>query len=141
MIRNFLRNNQLYLECLTTLNTKPLEDKESDLLHELFKEMYPLTAWGKINWDNIEKKNEITDLNDIIPSLKKILQIKLDENAYIEWSDAGLPIIKTNLTNIIKNFDNVDCVAFDKFIFNPSQGYIIEILSSGRTTLGVLNKN
>ena len=51
-----------------------------------------------------------------------------------------MPVIKANLTNIINNFDDVDCVSFDKFIFNPSQGYIIEVLFDGQITVGVLNK-
>jgi hypothetical protein len=141
MIRNFLKNDQLYLECLNALGAKPLDDEKSDLLHELFKKMYPLTEWGKIEWDKIEKKKKIDDLNEIIPTLKELLQTDIDKSVYIEWSDGGLPIIKANLINIIKNFDEVDCVSFDKFIFNPSQSYVVEVLFSGQITVGVLNKN
>jgi len=140
MIRNFLKNDQLYLECLIALGAKTLKDEESDCLHELFKKMFPITKWGKIDWAKITKKINIGyDPQNIIPALEELLENKsFDRSVYIEWSTGGLPIIKTNLDDIIKNFDDVTCVAFEKFIFNPDLGYIIEILPSDEMTIGIV---
>lgn len=143
MIRNYLKNDQLYLECLSELNSTPLDDQESDHLHELFKNMFPITKWGKIDWDKLSNKIDIgCDPLNIIPALEQLLKNKsFDKSVYIEWSTGGLPIIKSNLEDIINHFDDVTCVAFEKFIFNPELGYIIEVLPGDKMTVGVIPLN
>jgi hypothetical protein len=43
------------------------------------------------------------------------------------------------LIDIVKYFDDVTCVTFEKFIFNPYIGYIIEILPGDSMTVGVVS--
>lgn len=140
MESKFLENRPLFKECLDALNTKLLPEQDSDKLTETFNTMFPLTEWGKIDWDKINKKIDIGyDPKDIIPNLKKLLGTSFfDMTAYIEWSTGGLPVIKTNMNDIVNNFDDVTCVAFEKFIFNPDLGYILEILPGDKMTIGIV---
>lgn len=139
MTSNVLKNRPLFKECVEALGANLLPKEESDKLTTIFKTIFPITAWGKIDWNKIDQKIDIGyDPHAIIPALKKLLQNTIDESVYIEWSTASIPIIQTNLIDIINHFDDVTCVSFEKFIFNPTQGYIIEILPSDQMTVGLV---
>lgn len=140
MLSKFLENNPLFRECLQSLDGKLLSIEESDKVTNLFEKIIPLTRWGKVDWSKIDKKIKIgSNPNQIIPALNQLVGKKIDKNVYIEWSDGGLPAISANLENIIDHFANVTCVALEKFIFNPTQGYIIEVLAGDLMTVGVIS--
>lgn len=133
-------NNPLFKECVDALQIELLPEEQSDKISLAFKEMFPITTWGKIDWDKISLKVEIGyDPMDIIPAMSKLIQGNLDTNVYVEWSTMGIPVIKTDLVSIVHNFDDVACVSFEKFIFNPYVGYIIEVLSSYKITAGLVH--
>ncbi|HBR70396.1 TPA: hypothetical protein DIC20_05745 [Candidatus Dependentiae bacterium] len=132
-------SNVLFDECVKILKAKILPKFESEKMYDLFIQLYPMTKWGKIDWGKIDKKIEVGfDPENIIISLKNLLGNSFDKSVYIEWDDAQLAVIQTNLDIIIKHFDDVTCVAFEKFIFNPDIAYIIEILPSDKITVGVI---
>lgn len=143
MQKKILENRPLFKECLEVLNTQLLPEAESDNLSQLFNELFPITKWGKIDWDKLSNKIDIgCEPLNIIPALEQLLKDKsFDKSVYIEWSTGGLPIIKSNLEDIINHFDDVTCVAFEKFIFNPELGYIIEVLPGDEMTVGVIPLN
>ncbi len=139
---NFLEKNPLYKECLEVLNTKMVSDQEADEITEQFKKTFPITNWGKIDWNKINKKIYIGyDPEQIIPVLSELFNEPIEKNIYIEWSDGPQPPIKANLDKVIEYFDYVTCISFDKFIFNPVQGYIIEVLFGNKITVGVIPVN
>jgi hypothetical protein len=131
---------KLFNECVDVLKANILTPKENIKISELFIKTFPLTCWGKIDWGNVETKEKITASNQIILTLEKLLGARIDKAVYVEWSEGDLPAIHTNLDDIINNFDDLTSVAFDTFIFNITDGYIIEILSSGEITLGLINR-
>jgi hypothetical protein len=140
MQSRILENRPLFKECVEALNITLLPDEESDLLTDIFENTYPISRWGKIDWSKIEQKIEIgCNPNNIILALEKLLKKSFDTTVYIEWSDGGLPAIKTDLLEVVKNFDEVKRVTFEKFIFNPYEGYIIEILPGDSMTVGVVS--
>lgn len=129
--------SKLFKECVTLLQATSLSKLESDKIFDLFAHRVPMTNWGKIDWSKIEQKKVIGDsVGKIIPTLGKLLQRPFDKTVYIEWSEENIPVIKADLDLVIKHFDDVTCVAFDKFIFNLDEGYIIEILHLGNITVG-----
>lgn len=129
-----------FQECLEALNAIPLTFPEGKELSKLYESLYPLTKWGKIDWDKIDKKIFVGNDNpeDIIPALEKLINNHLDKNVYIDWDSGSNPILKTNLDKVIENFVDVRCASFDKFIFNPTVGYIIEVRFSRDITVGVV---
>lgn len=134
-----LDNETLFKECVEVLNAEILPWDESFQMKEKFKKLYPITTWGKINWDKISIKievgynpnNVISAYNELIPTSNTVV--------YILWSDATIPIIKVNLEKVLEYFDYVTCVSFEKFIFNPTSGLIIEILTNGMITTGLVS--
>ena len=130
----------MFKECLEALKTQLLSETESDYLHQYFKKRFPITKWGKIDWEKISNKIDIgCEPLNIIPALELLLKKKtFDQSVYIEWSTGGLLIIRSNLEDLINHFDDVTCVAFEKFIFNPDLGYIIEVLPGDEMIVGII---
>ncbi|WP_308728038.1 hypothetical protein [Bacillus sp. MYb209] len=50
---------------------------------------------------------------------------------YIIWDEASLPIIKTNLHQILQVIDDVTAVSFDTWIYSQDVGYVIEYYHEG----------
>jgi len=141
-MNNLLENNPLFKECLEALNVPLLSDQEDKEIFELFETMYPLTDWGKVDWDKIDKKIEVGYYpKKVISALEKLFLQPFDKSVYLLWDDAEIPVIKANLDDVIKKFDDVTCICFDTFIFNPKQGYIIERRHGGNITVGIVEIN
>lgn len=121
-MKNLLINHPLLAECLEVLNAQLLPEEESEKIVQLFENSYPFTDWGKIDWSLIKAKKEIYDLQEIIPSLQKMLSVEIDQLIYILCDDAMIPIIKARLKDILDHFNKVDRISIHKFIFNPLQG-------------------
>lgn len=129
-----------FAECLKALRIPLLSAEEDKRIFELFENNFPLTNWGKIDWIKIHKKSEIGNHPDlIISTLEKFVGTSnlRDQEFYILWDDASVPLIKAPLSMIVKNFDDVTCVGIDTFIFNPFNGCIIERRHGGFITVGV----
>jgi len=137
----FFEPGSLFKECVDDLRAKILTLEQSKNMAAEFKTMFPITSWGKIDWEKINKKRHIGhEPANIISSLKKLLKTNdFDTGVYVYWSTGGLHIIESNLETIVNNFASVNCVAFEKFIFNPTLGYIVEIRPGGDTTVGVVD--
>jgi hypothetical protein len=142
MIYNWFRilgNRSLLKECVEALKATLPTKETSDKMEELFESMYPITRWGKIDWDKIDQKIKIGyDPNNIIPALEQLLKCPVDKRVYIEWDDGGIPVIESNLDAVISSFDEICRVSFEAFIFNPQVGYIIEKRSSFKITVGLV---
>lgn len=135
----FLHEHPLFRECLEALHGSMLSDDESDTLFDQFEKCFPITKWGKIDWNKIDHKIEIGyNPENIIPSLEKLFGKKIDTTVYILWSSATFPMIKTDLHNIAPWFDDVISVSPEKFIFNLEYGYVLEILICNKMTIGVV---
>lgn len=141
MIPKLLENNRLFKECIEVLGAEILTWQESAKMSEVFRKMFPIASWGKIDWNKIERKTYIGyNPENIIPALEELLGGSFDKSVFIEWSSANNPIVKTTLDKIIQHFDDVTCVDFEKFIFNPSLGYIVEILTGDEMHVGVIDQ-
>lgn len=131
---------KLFNECVDKLKAKILLPKEAAKISDLFIQLVPMTLWGKIDWEKINKKTTVNSPNKILSALAVLLNSEVDKSVYIEWSENDLPVIQTNLDSIVESFDDVISVAFDKFIFNFDDGYIIEVLSNAEITIGLIGE-
>lgn len=139
-LQRIFEDKPLFKECIEALDAEVLSVEETLKLKELFKKLYPIAAWGKIDWNKIENKIVVGyEPQGIITALERLLTDQFDPSVYILWS-TKVRMIRTNIYKIIDHFDDVTCVSFEKFIFNPRQGYIIEILPSDLITIGVIKK-
>lgn len=129
----------LFEECVAKVNATPLSVKEDLRLGDLFEERFPVAAWGKIDWEKVDRKIEVGyDPKNILPSLEKLFGKKVDTTVYILWSSARQPMIKTDLEKVVDFFDYIISVSPEKFVFNLELGYVLEILICNKMTIGVV---
>lgn len=129
----------LFEECLSVLGTWrviALEEEQEKIMNE-FCERFPIAWWGRIDWNAVEKKYPIVYVSDIVDALKKENKTG-DEPLYIIWSHGDDPMIETTLEEVLRNLEDVEPVSPDKFLYCPTEGWVLEIFHDGDITLGIL---
>jgi len=127
----------LFEECFEVLGPQAsiIQDiQEQEKLISKLVELFPLTSWGRIDWNNVEKKQTINSIEELIPILKK--RKKAFDCVYIIWDDGGIPTVQSNLQPIVEHLEDVIAVALDTWIYCPSEGWVVEFHHDGEITLG-----
>ena len=135
----FYDGDTLLKACIEALNPNfiILINSKSEEMFSLLENRFPFTKWGKVDWDKINNKKEVGfEPKKIIPTLKS-LKDNYDPIVYIFWNNASRPVIKTNLNLVMDHF--YDVMFLETFISNPLDGYIIEVLPSYKTNVGIIN--
>jgi len=113
-----------------------LSEEESNEVIKEFKEKVPLDSFvGKVDFNQISRKKEIVDDEDILEELYKN-HVNVNEPVYVFWFNAKRPVIKTSIKNVISVIDDVISVSFDTYIFCPKERYVVEYYHEGETFLG-----
>lgn len=125
----------LFEECLNAIgeNAIILSEKQTSDIFENMSNNFPITEWGRIDWDKLLKKKKITSIDEIIKNLDT------KEEIYILWDEASLPSVKTNLENILNVIDVVTVVSFDTWLYSPKKGYVIEFYHENEINIGWIN--
>lgn len=130
----------LFDECIEALKRDGevivLSEEESNEVIKEFKEKVPLDSFvGKVDFNQISRKKEIVDDEDILEELYKN-HVNVNEPVYVFWFNAKRPVIKTSIKNVISVIDDVISVSFDTYIFCPKERYVVEYYHEGETFLG-----
>jgi hypothetical protein len=128
----------LFEECLEALGSSTEIIKDDADKNKIFGSMvskFPLAFYGRIDWMDVSKKHLVSSLQELLSILEKKGKIEQGQ-IYIIWSDPTLPILKSTLENILKNFDDVEAVRPNTWIYSPSAGWVIEFYHDGDITLG-----
>lgn len=126
----------LFRDRLETLSTTKEASERIDLL---FKVLVDIT-WNKIDWRQFKEKIDVGyDPQNIIPALKQLLKMPIDKRVCIVWNDWFMPSIEVDLDFVIEHFEVlISNFPYEKFIFNPYQGYVVEVLISDQMTAGLI---
>lgn len=141
MQSKLLDDDILFKECIESLadNVEILSKHETDKIFGLFKKTIPIYQGGsRIDWDQVPEKIVIQSRDQTISLLEQLLREPVDTSIYVLWNDASLPIIKTDLNLVLMNFDDVTCVGFETWLYNPFQGYIIQYYYLGEMDAGII---
>lgn len=125
-------------ECIEALgvNIDILENTQRKMIVNSFENTFPITFWGRIDWSNIQNYGEIYNTDEIKLYLHNCFG-SYSKTVYIIWDEATLPIIKTDLHQVLKVIDDVTAVSFDTWIYSPSLGYVIEFYHEGDIRIGI----
>ena len=137
-----MTDDLLFAECIDALGNKViiLSKNESDAIWAVFKSKIPIIKGGsRIDWNKINKKVIISAPDQIVINLEQLLSHPIEQTIYVLWNDLSLPIIKTDLDSVLKYFDDVTCVGFETWFFNPSEGYIVEFYYLGELNAGLVS--
>jgi hypothetical protein len=116
-----------------------LSKKGTEAQWNLLKRMVPFTHNGKVAWEKVAKKQLFgNDVQEILHVLQNLLEQPIDKTIYLQWSDATLPIVQTNLDAALSLLEDIRKVTFELFLFNSHQGYLIEVLPRGQITVGLI---
>ena len=129
----------IFDECIQALgdNTEVLSiEKTNEIFKELTK-LFPMTSWGRVNWEKVEKKMEIPQTDSITRYLKGNNE-SYDKTVILLWDEATLPAVKTNLEKVIAVIDDVTAVSFNTWIFSPNSRYLVEYYHEKEVILGIL---
>ena len=129
----------LFEECILALDGHAFKMND-EKTKELFGEMttkFPMTQWGRIEWDTIGNKLVEIEERDIMTKLGGV-SLEVNKEIYILWDNATLPAIKSDLTKVLDVIDDVASVSFDTWIFCPESNYVIEFYHEdvGKVSIG-----
>lgn len=130
----------LFEECIEALgeHAKILENDAAKRILDKFDEKFPLTSWGRIDWNKIDgEKIMMSSIEDIIPSLTKAKRNSSDL-IYVIGSDPQIPIIESTLDKVLESFDDVGAVSPNSWIYCPSGKWVVEVYHEGEITLGLV---
>lgn len=129
----------LFEECLEALgkNAKISEENIVDKVLDNFDTHFPLTAWGRIDWKDVENKYSVSSLEEIIPTLKAKLKDP-SKPIFIIGSDPTVPILESKLDKVLEVFDDVEAVNPITWFFCPSDGWVVQIDDDGTITIGLI---
>ncbi len=127
----------LFEECLGALGQSVCICKQ-DVAEKIlanFDQNFPLTSWGRIDWNKIKEKKIISSIEDIIPTLTDQKR-NFTGPVYIIGSDPTIPILECSLDKILEFFDDVEAMSPNTWLFCPSNGWVIEFYHEGEITIG-----
>lgn len=129
----------LFEECMEVLgkNAKILDKEIAENILSNFDKNFPLTAWGRIDWDKIKNKKKVNTFEEILSVIKN-KKGKISNLIYVIGSDATVPVFQSNLDIILKNFDDVEAVSPNTWLYCPKDGWVIEFYHDGDTTIGFI---
>lgn len=125
----------IYEECLVALgnNAKAMSRKETKDIFEEMIGIYPITSWGRVDLDKINRKIRVASIQDGINKIKE--EKLIDGDVYILWDEASLPAVKTKIESVVNAIYDITAVSFDTWIFCPSKKYLIEFYHEHEITL------
>lgn len=131
-----IENNEFLNECIQSLGEQAivLDDKKSNEIYNKFSNLVPFSPLS-IGGIDLEKLCD----GKIIKNEEQILKECKSKRFYIIWS-SELPIIESNIYNILKGIDDVLCVEVDTFLLSQEFDEIIEFYHEGIIILGKIYK-
>lgn len=119
-----------------------IPDDEADRVVSWFLKKYPLTKWGTIDWKMFPEKvvHHNNAPEKILPTLEVLINYSGENDIYLLWNDAAIPLIKTDILSVTRAYNEVRQIAHEFFVFNVSNSFVISITAWGDITVGVLPK-
>jgi len=126
----------LFEECLQALgdDVRIFSEEASETRREDLVKEYPFTRWGRIDWDQIQRKHEVRATQDI-SAILETLNIDHSLPLFIIWG-GDHPVLQAKLQNVLRSLDDVLAVDFDTFVYSPSQ-YVVEFYHEGEITVAI----
>lgn len=102
-------------------------------------ELFPITPWARIDWENVSRRKKVNDLKEIHEWLKDMEMN--DRDIVILWNYTDKPGIRTDLEKALQVINDVTAIGSDTFMLCKAEGYVIEFFHDGEVMVGVSNKS
>ena len=125
-------------------NVTVLSNNEADFIKQTMAATIYLARSRYVNWSNYQEPIKLAELKNIIPTLEKLLQRPIDfinNNVYVLFFFKSFDkVIKTDINYLMKNYSAVHYKSIDVQIWDPMEGYIIEVNRCGDIMVGLVDK-
>src|SRR5690554_4108906 len=122
--------NSLFDECLDSLLNRVhiLNDDESDILVKEFESSFKITAYGRVDWQNVTQKHFISDISEVL-NLDNVANY---DEIFIIWDDASYPVIRAKFMDVLNSIEDVVSVSFDTWLYCADKKYVVEYYHEGQ---------
>ena len=110
--------------------------KNSQEIFDIFKEMFPIHACGRVDWDHVLHHIHITAIDAIPHALEKLATWKWDDTIYILWNNARVPVIWVDMSFALEYIETITFMAPDTWLLCVEKGYIVEFFYEGEIVVG-----
>ncbi|GAC90707.1 hypothetical protein KN10_1143 [Anoxybacillus flavithermus NBRC 109594] len=127
----------LFEECVHAIgddHLRILSNEETEKYFDYLCTLFPISPWGRIDWENVSEKKRITCLLEIVDWLRQ--KGMNDNDVIVLWNYSYYPGIQTKLEKALNAIDDVVAVGSDTFILCKNGEYIIEFFHDGEVTIG-----
>ncbi len=118
-------------ECIEALGNdkRILNENDNITAFKNFENNFPITSYGRIDWDKLEGFEKINIPTDILKYLSP------DDKCLIIWNEMSLPIIETTIMSFLNNIDDILAVSYDTWIIVDKREITIEFYHNRLITL------
>ncbi len=92
-------------------------------------ELFPPLINGRVDWEKVTKKKVFDEGNKLTICGK----IPSEIESFLIFDNMKLPVIKTRLSRILDNLEDVKAVSFDQWIYCREEKTLIELYHGGNT--------
>lgn len=124
-------------ECIEALSEKLviLSKEETELVYlDMIKE-FPMTNWGRINWESIVDKRSAVGIDECKNILSE-LEI-LDSDIYIIWDEITLPSLLVPMKNVLTNIYDVLAVSSNTWLYVNDKKIVVEFYHENEISIGL----
>ncbi|MFD2332564.1 hypothetical protein ACFSR7_25175 [Cohnella sp. GCM10020058] len=134
-IKKEVQKNTLFDECISALgeNTRIYSLNESVRVVAMLVMSFPFTNWGRVDWNSVEKKITIHDINEI----RNLKEFENEHEVLLIWDEMNLPVVESTLAKILTHIEDVVAVGFNTWMINLDMNKIIEIHHDGEIIAGI----
>jgi hypothetical protein len=114
---------------------------EAEALTEWLEINFPITRWGRIDWQNVKGECAFTDNEERITQLIQELSYKqkLDGYVVVFWSNVRKPSLKLPFKEALKYLGDLIAEDMDTWICNQDENWCIEVYHEGEVCFGYGN--
>jgi hypothetical protein len=127
----------LFEECIGVLgkHVSVIEKNMAGKILSKFDEDFPISPWGRIDWELVREKQTITSFEYIIPAISGRKR-DISTPVYVIGSDPTIPIMECKLDTLLEFFYDVEAVSPNSWFYSLSGGWVLEIYHDGSLTVG-----
>jgi len=106
-------------ECLDSWNIGVISSTELKKIYRIINRFFQPKYW------NISGPFSLKSTSKIIPYIKEVLKKPVTQEIYLLWEDKSLPILQTNLNNVIALWDKIANIKSPFQVIDTEANYLV----------------
>ncbi|AIQ53748.1 CDI toxin immunity protein [Paenibacillus sp. FSL R7-0331] len=111
-------------------------DGRTESLLQRLVEAYPITQWGRIDWNLVHEHYPVGSIKEAIEILNSKIEKAHEMQMNILWNNTDSPSVLVNLRQLEKHLDDILAVGSDTWVVCPDFSFVIEFFHDGKIVLG-----